>query len=57
MTQKLGSHFHHLWRPFLEEARGLSWGNTDSVEDVLFASSAEHNHTRSATQSTECFLM
>src|SRR4029077_10159886 len=26
MTQKLGSHFHHLWRPFLEEARGLSWG-------------------------------
>jgi len=32
-------------------------GDTDSVEDVLFASSAEHNHTRSATQSTECFLM
>src|SRR5579864_1618733 len=26
MTQKLGSHFHHLWRPFLEETRGLSWG-------------------------------
>src|SRR5215467_4358184 len=26
-TQKLGVHFHHLWRPFLEEACGLSCGH------------------------------
>src|SRR5580704_18617701 len=26
-TQELGSHFHHLWRPFLEEACWLSLGH------------------------------